>query len=105
MSDDLEYMGYNFVKSARKKFYAKISFKDTQTKRWVSVYDFSGLDSASLAFEHFGKQGYRWRIAGVVNTVGEQNFLVLQRFGFMRGGVVINPYRDEEGMAEIELVG
>lgn len=104
-SIDLKYVEYNFVKSARKKHYAKIWFLDGHTKRKIPVYDFSGLDSAALTFEHFSKEaGVRWWVSGVVNTVGEQLFLVLQEFALIEKGKKINPYTMEEGFAEVELV-
>ena len=103
---DFNYVEYDFVKSARKKHYTKIWFVDKQTKRKIPVYDFSGLDSAALTFEHFSKEaGVRWWIGGVVNTVGEKHFLVLQQFALVeKDGRQINPYTMEEGIAEVELV-
>ena len=107
VSDDLVYVEHEFVKSARKKFYAKIWFKDTQTKRRIAVYDFSGLDSAAGWLAHF--QGLdsnaRWWISGLVNTEGEKHFLVLRQFALLVGGKRINPYTMAEGVAEVELVG
>jgi hypothetical protein len=102
ISGDLEYVEHEFIKSARKKFYAKIWFKDKQTKRRIAVYDFSGLESAAQTFEHF--QDAKWWISGVVNAVGEKYFLVLQRFALMDKGKKIYPYRMTEGVAEVELV-
>jgi hypothetical protein len=109
---DLTYVEYSFVKSARKKYYTKIWFLDGHTKRKIPVYDFSGLDSAALTFEHFSKEagvrskeaGVRWWVSGVINTVGEQHFLVLQQFALVENGKTINPYTMEEGFAEVELV-
>lgn len=108
MSDDLVYIGHSFVRSARtKKFRTEIQFKDTQTKRRIVVYDFSGLDSAAGWFEHFQSldANARWRISGLVNTSGEEHFLVLQQFALLMGGRLINPYTMAEGVAEVELVG
>jgi hypothetical protein len=107
VSDDLLYLEHSFGRSARKKFYAEIQFKDIQTKRRIAVYDWSGLESAALTFEHF--QGLdanaRWRISGLVNTSGKQHFLVLYQFALLLGGKLINPYTMSEGVAEVELVG
>ena len=101
---DLAYAEHEFVKSARKKFYTKIWFKDTQTKRRIAIYDFSGLDSAAQSFEYFQRQysDTRWWVSGVVNTVGEKHFLVLLQFALVLGGKKINPYSMSEGVAEVE---
>ena len=102
VSLDLEYIEHDFVRSARNKLYAKIWFKDKQTKRRVAIYDFSGLDSAAGVIAAKGKS--RWWMSGVVNTVGEKHFLVLQRFAILEGGKKINPYSMREGFASVELV-
>lgn len=103
----MQYLDHSFVRSARKKFYAKIWFKDKQTKRRIAVYDFSGLDSAAGWLSHFQSLDTkaRWWVSGLVNTSGEQNFLVLQQFALLMGGKHINPYTMAEGVAEVELVG
>lgn len=103
-SDDLQYVEHDFVKSVRNKYYTKIWFKDAQTKRRIPVYDFSGLDSAALTFEHYNKEDTRWWIGGVVNTSGEKHFLVLQQFALLVDGKKVDPYKMIDGVADVELV-
>lgn len=108
VSEDLRFVEYDLAKSSRGKRYVKMWFVDNQTKRKIAVYDFSGLDSAAGTIKRFesslGKDSSRWWLSGVVNTVGEKHFLVLQRFALLENGKKINPYRMEEGIAEVELV-
>ncbi len=104
-SYDLIYMDYEEKTTTKplgsNKTYRILRFLDRHTKRAVFIYDWSGRiqDHIALLLE----KGGRYYVKGYINTSGHQTWLVITGVGRLeKGRAIINPYNEEEGIAEIE---